>query len=72
MELDFCAYFKLEPMFSWTCWHHIYGGKWNDDGPAGFEPLSLAFGSYSNPLHHRRYIPAVENTRYISGVFKVI
>ena len=47
------------------------GGKRHDDGPTGFEPLSLAFGSYSNPLRHRRYIPAVENMRYISGVFKV-
>ena len=50
---------------------HLYGGKRHDDGPAGFEPLSLGFGSYSNPLHHHRYIPAVENMQYISGVFKV-
>ena len=42
MELYCCAYFKLEPILSRPCWHHIYGGKGNDDGQAGFEPLSLA------------------------------
>ena len=26
------------------------GGKRHDDGPVGFHPLSLVFGSYSNPL----------------------
>ena len=35
------------------------GGKRHADGPT--EPLSLAFGSYSDPLHHRLYIPVVEN-----------
>ena len=65
-ELYYCAYFELEPMFSWTCWNHI-GVK----GTAGFEPLSLVLVFYSNPLHHRRFIPAVENMQYISGVFKV-
>ena len=47
------------------------GGKRHDDGPAGFEPLSLVFGFYSNPLRLRRFVSAVENMRYISGVFKV-
>ena len=27
MELYFCAYFELEPIFSRPCGHHIYGGK---------------------------------------------
>ena len=46
-------------------------GKRLDDGPAGFDPLSLALGSTSNPLRQPRFISAVENMRYISGVFKV-
>ena len=60
MEWNLCAYFELEPMFSRPCRHHIYGGKGHDDGPARFEPRSLAFGSYSNPLLHRCYISAGE------------
>ena len=38
MELYFCAYFELEPIFSRPCWHHIYGGKMHDDRPANLNP----------------------------------
>ena len=44
MELYFCAYFEIEPIFSRPCWHDIYGGKRHEDRPARFEPRPLAFG----------------------------
>ena len=57
----FCAYFELESMFSRPGWHHKYGGKRHDDGPARLELQSLAFRSHNNPLRYRGYLLAVEN-----------
>ena len=61
MEFYYCAHFELETIFTRPCWHHIYWDKRNDDRLARLEPWSLAFGSYTNPLRHRRYLSAVEN-----------
>ena len=37
------------------------GGKRHDEEEARFEPWALAFGPYTHPLCHRRYLSTIEN-----------
>ena len=65
MELYFCAHFD----------HFDHGRDGTTSmGVKGMMMDRRDLNSYhwcSDPPHHRHYGPAVENMRYISGVFKV-
>ena len=61
MELYFCAYLELEPMFSRMFWHHTY---------MGVKGIMMDRRDL-NPCHWVSGLIVIHYMRYISGLFKV-